>query len=32
MGYALTDGEWRLIQPMLPNQPRGIPGVDDRRV
>jgi transposase len=30
--YDLTDFEWRVIQPLLPNKPRGIPRVDDRRV
>lgn len=30
--YDLTDFEWRAIQPLLPNKPRGIPRVDDRRV
>jgi transposase len=23
---------WRVIEPMLPNKPRGVPRVDDRRV
>ena len=30
--YDLTDFEWRVIQPLLPNKPRGVPQVDDRRV
>jgi len=30
--YDLTDFEWRVIQPMLPSKPRGVPRVDDRRV
>ena len=30
--YDLTDFEWSLIQPLLPNKPRGVPRVDDRRV
>lgn len=30
--YALTDFEWLVIQPLLPNKPRGVPRVDDRRV
>jgi transposase len=30
--YELTEFEWRRIQPLLPNKPRGIPRVDDRRV
>jgi transposase len=29
--YALTDFEWRIIEPLLPNKPRGVPRVDDRR-
>ncbi|MEM7236468.1 MAG: IS5 family transposase [Pseudomonadota bacterium] len=32
MRYALTDAEWRLIELALPNKPRGVPRVDDRRV
>jgi hypothetical protein len=28
----LTDFEWSVIQPLLPNKPRGVPCVDDRRV
>ena len=32
MRYALTDCEWNIIQPMLPNKPRGVPRVNDRRV
>ena len=32
MRYELSDCEWRVIKPMLPNKPRGIPRVDDRRV
>ena len=32
MRYELTDGEWAAIKPMLPNKPRGIPRVNDRRV
>jgi transposase len=32
MRYELTDYEWGVIKPMLPNKPRGIPRVDDRRV
>ena len=31
-GYALTDFEWEVIAPLLPNKPRGVPRVDDRRV
>ena len=30
--YDLTDSEWRVIEPLLPNKPRGVPRVDDRRV
>jgi hypothetical protein len=30
--YDLTDFEWTAIRSFLPNKPRGIPGVDDRRV
>jgi hypothetical protein len=30
--YDLTDFEWRVIEPLLPNKPRGVPCVDDRRV
>ena len=30
--YDLTDFEWSVIQPLLPNKPRGMPRVDDRRV
>jgi hypothetical protein len=32
MRYGLTDGEWTAIEPMLPNKPRGVPRVNDRRV
>ena len=32
MRYELTDYEWIAIRPMLPNKPRGVPRVDDRRV
>jgi len=28
----LSEAEWRLIEPMLPNKPRGVAWVDDRRV
>src|SRR4030088_3299862 len=31
-GYELTDFEWGVIGPLLPNKPRGVPRVDDRRV
>ena len=30
--YELTDREWKAIEPHLPNKPRGVPRVDDRRV
>ena len=30
--YDLTDFEWRVIEPRLPNKPRGVPRDDDRRV
>ena len=30
--YGLMDFEWRVIEPLLPNKPRGVPRVDDRRV
>ena len=32
MRYELADYEWVAIRPMLPNKPRGVPRVDDRRV
>jgi transposase len=32
MGHELIDGEWFAISPMLPNKPRGVPRVNDRRV
>jgi transposase len=32
MRYELTDHEWTAIKPMLPNKPRGIARVNDRRV
>jgi transposase len=32
MRYELTDQEWSAIKPMLPNKPRGVPRVNDRRV
>lgn len=32
MRYELTDFEWAAIKPFLPNKPRGVPRVDDRRV
>ena len=30
--YEFSDHEWDAINPMVPNKPRGVPGVDDRRV
>mgnify|MGYP003412650439 CR=1 FL=1 len=30
--YDLTDFEWRVIKPLLPDKPRGVPRVDDRRI
>jgi len=32
MRYELSDKEWIAIKPMLPNKPRGVPRVNDRRV
>jgi hypothetical protein len=32
MRYELTNHEWASIKPMLPNKPRGVPRVNDRRV
>jgi transposase len=32
MRYELTDYEWAAIKPLLPNKPRGVPRVNDRRV
>jgi transposase len=32
MRYQLTDHEWVAIKPMLPNKPRGVARVNDRRV
>jgi transposase len=32
MRYELTDLEWTAIRPFLPNKPRGVPRVNDRRV
>jgi transposase len=32
MRYGLSDVDWSMIKPMLPNKPRGVPRVDDRRV
>ena len=30
--YDLTDFEWRMIEPLPPNKPRGVPRVDGRCV
>jgi len=30
--FDLSDVEWRLIEPLLPNKPRGVARVSDRRV
>ena len=30
--FDLSDVEWALIKPLLPNKPRGVARVDDRRV
>lgn len=30
--YEQADFEWSIIKPLLPNKPRGVPRVDDRRV
>ncbi len=32
MRYELTDFEWVATRSFLPNKPRGVPRVDDRRV
>ena len=32
MRYKLAGHEWIAIKPMLPNKPRGLPPVNDRRV
>ena len=32
MRYALSETEWKIIQPILPTKSRGVPRVDDRRV
>jgi transposase len=32
MRYELADHEWIAIKPMLPNKPRGVPRMNDRRV
>jgi transposase len=30
--FDLTDIEWALIEPLLPNKPRGVARVEDRRI
>ena len=30
--FDLSDAEWSVISPLLPNKPRGVPRTDDRRV
>ena len=30
--FLLSDKQWARLQPLLPNKPRGVPRVDDRRV
>ncbi len=30
--HDLTNAEWAIISPLLPDKPRGVPRVDDRRV
>src|ERR1700674_340263 len=30
--YELTDFEWSIIEPLLPNKPRGVPRANDRTV
>jgi transposase len=30
--YEMTEFEWRIIKPLLPNKPRGLAGFGDRRV
>jgi transposase len=32
MRYELTDNEWAAVMPLLPNKPRGVARLDDRRV
>jgi hypothetical protein len=32
MRYELSDYEWAAIKPVLPNKPRGVPRVNERRV
>ena len=30
--FDLSDAEWAIVAPLLPNKPRGVPRTDDRRV
>lgn len=30
--FWLSDGQWERLRPLLPNKPREVPRVDDRRV
>ena len=30
--FWLSERQWRRLEPLLPNKPRGVPRVDDRRV
>jgi len=30
--YEISDFEWAIISPLLPNKPRGVARVDDRKV
>ena len=30
--HELTDFEWKIIEPLLPNKPRNVPRVNNRRV
>jgi transposase len=30
--YEISDFEWSIIEPLLPNKPRGVARVDDRKV
>ena len=32
MRRCLSDAEWAAVAPLLPNKPRGVARVDDRRV
>jgi len=30
--FDLSDAEWQIVEPLLPNKPRGVARADDRRV